>query len=236
MAAESYGGPARRFAAVAARSMAVLAAASAVVLLLPSAGAGQETALKGSLSLSRLQAEGANTSLTDRLLATGFGGHMRFRFGAIALQPEVMVVTRGAEVPTARLQEGLQMEQIRLEYVEIPLLIAVPVQVGRFEPYIMAGGMVALETRCRHVIREDDLRTNLSCDAQQSELPDRRALDWGVAAGGGVSYPIWGGRVLAEARQTWGLRNISDQAPLELRNRTLLLTLGYVLTGQAPRQ
>src|SRR5688572_11900470 len=51
--------------------------------------AAQEVALKAVITLSKFEEGGTGTNpWVDRLTATGFGGHVRFRFGPLALQPE----------------------------------------------------------------------------------------------------------------------------------------------------
>jgi hypothetical protein len=186
--------------------------------------AAQEVAIKGALAISRFDIEGA-TPFDDRLIATSFGGHYRFRLGPVSLQPEIHVVTRGATIGQAEEQESL-----RLEYLEIPLLLALPINVGNFEVVALGGPMVALETRCRFVFETEGLKTNVGCDPPRDPLFRRRAGDYGLVAGGGVSHRVGGGRVLVEARHTWGFRDIHDGAtPTELRNRTLLFMIGYVV-------
>jgi hypothetical protein len=42
---------------------------------------------------------------------------------------------------------------------------------------------------------------------------------------------VGSGRILLEARHTWGMRNIvSDESTLELRNRTLMIGIGYSIS------
>jgi hypothetical protein len=206
--------------------------AAGVVLLVGalatgSAAAAQQTALKGGVAVSRFDATG-QTYWDDRLVTTGFGGHIRYRFGPISLQPELLVLTKGATASAAP-----EDEQLRLEYLELPLLVVLPVQVGRLEPVVFAGPAIMLESRCRWVVREGGLRSNLGCDPPRDQLFRRTQFDYGVAAGGGASYPVGGGRILVEARHTWGLRDIHRDAGPEIRNRTFAFLVGYTLNWLA---
>jgi hypothetical protein len=190
--------------------------------------AAQEAALKGFITVSKLSQSGSGTHWGDRLTATGFGGHVRFRFGAIAVQPELQVVTRGAtsSMPIA------EDEKMRIEYLELPLLLVLPVHVGRLEPYAFGGGMVAVESRCRYVEKREGLRTNFSCDSPNAagRTFDRRKADYGLVGGGGASYQLGTGRIVLEARHTWGARNIvSGEETFELRNRTFMVGIGYTI-------
>lgn len=201
--------------------MAVLASA------LP-AGA-QEIALKGVITRSKFAEGGSGTNPWDEgLTATGFGGHVRFRVGPLALQPELQVITRGARSSTTTVEE----EQLRIEYLEVPVLLVFPVRVGRLEPYAFGGGMVALESRCRYVVKEEGLRSNFACDSPSGadQVFERRKADYGFVGGGGASYRVGSGRILLEARHTWGLRNIvSGESTLELNNRTFMIGIGYTM-------
>jgi hypothetical protein len=188
--------------------------------------AAQEIALKGGVSVSRLEAS-APTYWDDRLTTTFFGIHARFRFGPIGLQPELMIVTKGASA-----SQALEQEQIRLEYLEVPLLLVVPLSMGQFEPFVYAGPALMLESRCRWFFREQGLRRNLGCDPPRDEVFRRKFFDYGAIVGGGAAYPLGPGRVSVEARHNWGLRNVHrDQGP-ELRNRTFSVMLGYSLNWE----
>lgn len=218
------------------RGSAAAPAAAAVLFMATAPAAAQEVALKGGAAVSRFAAEG-QTQFPERLVSTAFGAHARFRFGPVALQPEVLVVTKGGSG-----SEGDAEEQLRLEYLEVPVLLVVPVRVGAFEPYAFAGPMAALETRCRWVTEDQGLKTNFGCDPPRDPLFERRLFDWGAVAGAGVAHRLGDGRLMLEARYTLGLRNIyagspefSQQDVQALRNRTWMVVLGYTLTVEDSR-
>jgi hypothetical protein len=202
------------------------AIAATLACALPAAA--QEIALKGGIAVSRFQTTGASP-FDGSFVSTSFGGHARFRFGRIALQPELFVVSRGASIDDPALDERL-----RLDYMEIPLMLVLPFRLGRLEPYAFGGPMMSLETRCRSIIVEDDLKTNFGCDDQSSgNAFDRAVIDYGVSAGAGVSHKLGSGRILLEGRHTWGLRDIYDgeDPTLEVRNRSFVISLGYAIVA-----
>jgi hypothetical protein len=192
--------------------------------------AAQEIALKGGISISRFQSTGIQP-FDGRFVSTSFGGHARFGFGRIALQPELQIVSRGATASGSALEE-----RMRIDYMEVPLMVVVPFAIGSFEPYAFGGPMVSLETRCRSIIEEDNLKTNFDCDDTSGGSSfDRRTVDFGASAGAGVSHRLGSGRLLLEGRHTWGLRNIYDGAEegVEVRNRSVVISIGYaILTGE----
>ncbi|HSJ32879.1 MAG TPA: porin family protein [Longimicrobiales bacterium] len=185
----------------------------------------QEIALKGGIAVSHFQSVGPNP-FDGTFVSTAFGGHARFRFGRVALQPELQMVSRGATAEASALDE-----RMRLEYMEVPLMLVVPVRVGSFEPYAFGGPMISLETRCRSIIEENNLKTNFDCDDRSGgNAFDRRALDYGASAGAGVSHKLGSGRVLLEGRYTWGLRDIYDGPDdIEVRNRSYVVSIGYTI-------
>jgi hypothetical protein len=210
-------------------STAALAVAVVGTALAAAPARAQETAIKGGISVSRLQTTPGAEYWDDRLIATGFGGHVRLRFGPLTFQPELLVLTKGATA-SQPFPPQLEDDQIRMEYIEVPLLVVVPVAVGAFEPYVAGGPALMMESRCRSVVRQDGLRTNLPCDPPSGRLFSRRTFDYGLVAAGGAAYPIGGGRVLLEARHTWGMRNVhSGPGDAEVRNRTFAIMIGYAM-------
>jgi hypothetical protein len=184
----------------------------------------QEIAIKGGVALSSFLIEGPSPFET-RITATTFGGHFRFKLGPIPLQPELHFVTRGAAIDDD--------ESMRLEYMEIPLLLVLPVRAGDFEFFAVGGPMLALEARCRHIVEEGGLKTTFGCDPPQAPAFRRRAFDYGAIVGGGLGHRIGSGRLFLEGRHTWGMRNVyNGPDPIELRNRTFSIMLGYAMTWQ----
>lgn len=195
--------------------------------------AAQEIALKGGIAISRFQVNGGPTGegndparFDGTFVATAFGGHARFAFGRFALQPELQMVSRGATASQSALDE-----RMRLEYMEIPLMVVVPFRLGAFEPYVFGGPMVSLETRCRSTIEENDLKTNFDCDDRSINSFERSVIDYGASAGAGVSHRLGSGRILLEGRHTWGLRDIydGDAEAIEVRNRSFVVSVGYAI-------
>jgi hypothetical protein len=206
------------------RILAAFAAATAFAAPL----SAQEVAIKGGIAISRFQTSGS-IPFDGSFVSTSFGGHARFRFRHFALQPELYMVSRGASGPGVAADERMRM---RLEYMELPLMLVFPVRVGAFEPYAFGGPMLSLETRCRSITEEDGLKTNIGCDDQSiGNVFDRRSFDYGASAGAGISRKLGSGRILLEGRHTWGLRDIYDGEAegIEVRNRSFVFAIGYAI-------
>ncbi|HEX2168375.1 MAG TPA: porin family protein [Longimicrobiales bacterium] len=202
----------------------LLAAVAAFVFNAPLAA--QEIALKGGVAISRFESTGP-VQFDGSFVSTAFGGHARFHFGRIAIQPELQMVSRGASASGSTTDD-----KMRLDYMEVPVMIVVPVAIGSFEPYVFGGPMLSLETRCRLTLERDDLKTTLDCDDGSIENSfDRTVIDYGASAGLGVSHRIGSGRILLEGRYTWGLRDIYDgiDESIEVRNRSAVISIGYAI-------
>jgi hypothetical protein len=198
---------------------------AAVALAFAQSARAQEFALKAGVGISRFETD-SPLAFNEDLVAPAYGGHYRLKLGPVWLQPEVMLVAKGG-VDTS--DEAIE-QRIRLEYLELPLLLVLPARVGRFEPYAFGGPLIALETRCRHIIEEEGLKTNQGCETLNDEVFDRRVFDYGVTAGAGLGHPIGSGKLFLEGRHTWGLRDIADDNVITgVRNRSIVIALGYTL-------
>ena len=196
----------------------------ALAVALPASA--QEFAIKAGVGISKLQTD-SDIGFTDDLTSLVYGGHYRLKLGPVWVQPEVFVTAKGGVFPSG--EEDFE-QRIRLEYLEVPLLLVLPVRVGRFEPYAFGGPLVALETRCRHIIEEEGLKTNQACETLSADVFERSVFDYGVTAGAGLGHPIGSGKLFLEGRHTWGLRDISDDNIIQdVQNRTLMLLIGYTI-------
>lgn len=201
-------------------SFAVIIAAAAIALSAPAADA-QTIGFKLGASMSNLSIDGT-TGDTD--WNTGFvgGGFIRFGFGRLGIQPEILSVTKGAEFDA----EGGD-ESIKIEYVAIPILLHLPLTYGSsFAPYIIAGPEFAFDIGCEFSAGGADI------DCDDDSFPDgpftRKSIDIGLSAGGGFAFAMGPGALLLEGRYTWGLTDINDSPdPVELKNRSAYFTAGY---------
>jgi hypothetical protein len=146
---------------------------------------------------------------------TGFagGGFIRFGTGRIGVQLEALSITKGAELDATDLKR-------KIEYVEVPLLLHLPLTLGQsFAPYVIGGPSVAFDISCEEEAAGGD--TN--------DCPDREKTDFGLSAGGGLGFAVGPGALLLEGRYTWGLKNIEYGRieGEETKNRNALFIAGY---------
>lgn len=149
----------------------------------------------------------------ERNSITGFagGGFVRFGLGRLGVQLEALSITKGSESEATG-------SELKIEYIEVPLLLHLPLTVGQsFAPYIIAGPFLAFDIDC-------ELETTAG---ETSECGDREKLDLGLSAGGGLGFAVGPGALLLEGRYSWGLKNINDADTPEIKNRNALFVIGY---------
>jgi hypothetical protein len=164
--------------------------------------------------------EGTTTSNS----ITGFagGGHIRFGLtGQIGLQAELLSLTRGSDLRGPGAADDLD---IRLEYVEIPLLLHLPLMLAPgISAFVVGGPGVAFEVGC-----DASRATGQAADCDV--VFPRNTTDVGLTAGGGLTIGVGPGALLVEGRYTWGMRDLSTAAgagSLTVRNRSATFMVGY---------
>jgi hypothetical protein len=171
----------------------------------------------------KLGATSSTLSATDAAFSsgsiTGFigGGHIRFGLGGrIGLQAELLSVTRGGNLTGP----GTASREVRFEYVEIPVLVHIPLTLGAFAPYLFGGPGIALEVRCRYTPAGGS-----STDCTDNQPFDRSSTDFGLTAGGGIAIGMGPGAVLLEGRYTFGMSDVFTTPGA--RNRSGAIMAGY---------
>ncbi len=132
----------------------------------------------------------------------------------LALQPEVLVTSKGAALD----EDGLDARLV-LDYLEVPLLARVSRRVSGATVYAAAGPAVAWLLRAK-------TRTAFSGSTEEIDLKDDvEPFDVGVAMGGGVEI----GAFVIDGRYTLGLSDIdADRSDaITIRNRAISVTAGF---------
>jgi hypothetical protein len=199
----------------------IAAAFLAATLLAAQDAAAQTIGVKLGTALTDMRFNDATTTAGNIRTFAG-GGHFRFEvMQRLGMQVEVLSVTKGADLAGTG-SEGAA--DIRFEYVEVPVLLHLPLMVGRVAPYLVGGAAAGLEVRCRI--------TGPGGEQACSDFRtfDRRSPDLLGVIGGGLSLPLGPGAALLEARYTAGLRNLNADANAALRDvrhRSTYLVAGY---------
>lgn len=181
-------------------------------------------------SFSTISTDEAEVSPKTLTKFTG-GGFMRFGMGMIAVQPELMYVSKGTRF--SETFEGTTFDiDLQLDYVEIPLLLMVPIGAGTgIAPFVYGGPAFAFEVGCTVSLNVPGFSGSGDCDEEDDETglaSDRRKFDVGAMIGGGIAIPMGPGAVTLEGRYNFGLLNLnqSDEAG-SIKNRSGAVLVGY---------
>lgn len=215
-------------------SLATASVLALVVAVPPAAGQGLGLGVEAGLNVSDLSSSGG----TNLEAETGyrFGAVLRYDFApVIGLQTGASFSQKGATAT-----EGTAVQQIELDYLEVPLLLQLNIPTGPapVNPRLFAGGSLNFEISCDQTVDSGTFDGTAACNA--SELGDfafdTKSADVGLLFGGGLDFPAGPGALTVDVRFDLGLSDISDVAetavedPVELKNRNFQATAGYILT------
>ncbi len=191
----------------------------------PSVAQDRDVSLRLGLSATTFSGEGD----FDPLINLAGALSVRQRFGAIFLQTEAQVTTRGASIafdePYPRLPGSDNRPYSRLRtditYIDVPLFVGAALP-GSIQPLVYAGpyGGIRFEARNRFTYGDTGLTTTR--DARDVAL-----IDYGIAAGVGVEVATRFYRLLIDLRAAAGLAPVFDDLD-DQRHRMLTLTSGII--------
>lgn len=161
---------------------------------------------------------------TDLLSSLGGGGFIRFGFAGLALQAEVLALTKGTKSENQGSSPDIERH---LNYIEVPITAMFALGNG---PYVFAGPAFAFETGCD--VKGIGGNADASIDCDEVDAFDRKKLDIGLTGGLGLQFPVGPGALLVEGRYTHGLTNLNDgnsSDDVKIRNRSFAAMAGYAI-------
>lgn len=153
----------------------------------------------------------------------------------LSIQPEIMYVTKGAGFTETQILEGVaevSLElQLKLEYVECPILLKVNFPMGgNIRPGIFGGPYVAYNMKASVLaIGEVTVAGNVvESEEFDEEIEDVEHLDYGFVVGGCLELNMGAATVILDARYTRGLRNLLDNSGIDevAKNQTIVFMIG----------
>lgn len=172
----------------------------------PAAHAGASFGVKAGIGLTQVNAEAF-----DADSRTGFAGGVYGAFDLspnIALQPELLWVRKGAKlfstnVTIGGLTFGRVGTTFDVDYLEVPVLLRFSApSTGPLDLRLLAGPVASMK------INEQLSATGLVSYTLPSD--QLKSADFGVAVGGAAAVKNGNLKLVAEARYTFGLTNVSD--------------------------
>jgi len=192
-------------------------------------GSGRMFGIKAGATFATASVSDPGSAEIGTVTRLAGGVFLRIPLGSLAFQPEVLYMQKGASV-TDPDELGGSLD-LYLDYVEVPLLLVVPIGSGAgAAPYVFGGGTVAFEVGCKFKGEGGGISLDVDCDAaSQYDLElERKKLDFGVVGGAGITIPVGSGAFLLEGRYTFGLANIDDSGTGDsLKNRAGAVMIGF---------
>jgi len=192
-------------------SLAVLFAAA---LMQQTAAAA--VGVKGGLDLSKYSLVGANIPVPLSYLNTPMGGvFFGISLGPLTIQPEVLYVRIGA-----RMVQGADWVEQRVDTIQIPLLLKLNVIPGPISPMVYGGPYGAYRLSAKQV-------SYIGGVSSTTDIKDQtKKTDYGVVFGGGIDFKLVAIKLSAEVRYNLGLTDLAVDPTVTAKNRTLMILVG----------
>jgi Outer membrane protein beta-barrel domain len=195
----------------------------------PGSAAAQSIGFKVGPTWSKIDVDPDEDTDNTMLTSFGGGGFVRFAFSGLALQLEVLAVTKGSKVEDPETDDDLQ---VRLGYIEVPLTAVFALGNG---PYIFAGPAIGFEISCKAELTLAGHSEKAKCDDDAADIFERKKTDFGVVGGAGLQFRMGPGSLLVEGRYTHGLTNlVAGGGDDKVRNRSYAAFAGYAIPLSLP--
>ncbi|MBW3551922.1 MAG: PorT family protein [Gemmatimonadetes bacterium] len=195
----------------------------------PAAADGQAAmGVKAGANLTRL------TGAEDSESVTGLsaGAYLGFGLGdRLAIQIEASYAVRGGagvRIGANALEDTATTSDVRLTYVEVPLLLRAGYPGERLLPTVFIGPYAGFLLSCRLTL-SDGSEGDCDDESRASWFNDR-GTEYGLMVGGGLDWAIGESTVFVDTRYALGLFSIQggDNA-MDLRNGGLTITGGFAI-------
>ena len=154
----------------------------------------------------------------DNIAAFNAGVYTAWRFmDVITVQPELLFTIKGGESTLPDQFGGGGISNVRLNYLELPILFKYAFPMDPFEVNVFAGPYVA------HLMMVTDAQGR----DENNLLKDFTRFDWGFVLGVGGGMDIGLGRLVADVRYTLGLQNLDDDGDADVKNSVIGANVGW---------
>lgn len=160
----------------------------------------------------------AGASLSNKtLMGFSFGGFVTYNFSpTVALQPELLYSMKGFTITAEGEDEDVD---VKMDYIEIPVLFKFMFGKGTAKPYLFAGPSLGIL-----------VSSKMKSGGESVDAKDLwKTTDVGVVFGGGVGFPLGQGALSLDGRYTMGVTNTPDagDADINIKNSNISFMVGY---------
>lgn len=182
---------------------------------------GVRMGLKGGVASSTVYGEGVGDDETESL--TRFTGGFFVELGVaplLSIQPELLLSLKGTSFDAGGDDSG----DIRLAYIEVPVLAKITLGGAPLRPSIFAGPAVAFNTSCK---AEFDVLPGTTVDcADDAVIPDDNSTEFSAIFGVGLAQRLGPVDFVVDGRYNVGLSSAFDGDDA-IKNRAFTLLAGF---------
>lgn len=184
----------------------------------------QSTRIGAKVGLTSATVTGDDAEGAESL--NGFSGGVFATFQlspAFAIQPEVLYMSKGASVDI----EDEFTADLKLRYIEIPVLAKVSFGTGVLRPNVFAGPAIAFRTGCEIEAGDGEFSGTVDCDDDELDIGAFKTTDFGAVVGVGFDYDLGSAALLVDARLDLGLSSLDDTGTdADAKNRAWSFLVG----------
>lgn len=196
------------------RVLTIVVAMAAVVIPRAAAAQGMSYGAKGGVTLATVSEDPEGLTSWGYRVGLAAGGYVALPLGSrLAIQAEGLFNQKGARVD----DDGL-VTTLKLDYIEVPVLVKYAVTHGGARSiHVFGGPSVAFKVRSRATASFG----GTTVDTDEDENIEK--VDVGVAAGAGVDFGKWS----IDGRYTFGLSNLTKtEDEVKTRSRAISILAG----------
>ena len=142
----------------------------------------------------------------------------------VSLVLEPMYIQKGGKLELRNFFGEDVAASLRFSYIELPVLLKVSKSTGRVRPYLLLGPSVGYRTSVK---TKDEVTGEEESPDDANEIFEK--WDFGVGAGGGLSFNVGRSTVFAEGRYTWGLARVNkdEDDDASIKHRGVQVLVGF---------
>jgi len=164
---------------------------------------------------------GPDVEDTDSKWGFSFGGQLDVNFASVGLfRTGLIYAQRGAQGT----DQGVNIK-IKLNYLELPLLIGYRFPATGLRPYVVGGAHVGFKTGCEFEASQGGQSFSSDCDNPDLDIGDFSDTDFALEGGGGLILPVGRNDLTFDVRYVAGLKNIEKSSEVKNRGWTFGVSL-----------
>jgi hypothetical protein len=206
------------------RSFRVVLAVGALAVAVAAPLSGQ--GLRGGVKAGIASATFGGDDVDDAESRTAFwaGGFLTFPLTpGFAIQPEVLYASKGAAASGAFDGDV----ELRIAYIEIPVLAKFTVGTSIARPYFFAGPTIGFKVSCEVEARGGGISISADCDEDEEAGSEIKSVDIGAAFGAGFDYDLGGVTLVVDGRYGLGFSSIVEgPGDPDVKNRAFAFLAG----------